>query len=70
MDVAKIRKSALKPQQKMSALKDFIIQKYLHAWVLGRYCNKSLKKLDVKVKGALRQWPHDCPLGFFHTAVK
>jgi hypothetical protein len=72
-DVAMVGKSALKPQQKMSALRDFIIPKYLHAWVLGRYCNKSLKKLDVKVRGAVRKWlhlPHDCPLGFFHTAVK
>jgi hypothetical protein len=65
-NVAKIGKSALKASAKSKCTWDFIIPKYVHAWVLGRYCNKNLKKLDVKVRGAVRKW-----LGYtFHMTAQ
>jgi hypothetical protein len=68
----KISKAPLRPQQRVSMLKDFLIPKYIHTWVLGRLDIKMLKRFDMTIRAYLRKWlrlPHDVPVGFFHAAV-
>lgn len=66
----RITKARLKPQQRLTVLTKYLIPKYLHALVLGRLHKRSLEKLDVLTRAAVRRWfhlPNDLPLGFFHA---
>jgi hypothetical protein len=72
-EVARLKRAPLKPQQRIIALRDFVIPKHQHAWVLGRYSKRFFRSLDVKIRSTVREWlrlPHDVPIGFFHAGVK
>lgn len=69
----RISGAPLKPVQRVTLLKDFLLPKYFHGLVLGKVDIKYLKGMDVKVRRCLRRWlhlPHDSPNAFFHAAVK
>lgn len=68
----RISKAKLKPQQRVKVLKQYLIPKFQHALVLGRIHKRSLERLDVSNRAAVRKWlhlPHDLPLGFFHAPI-
>jgi hypothetical protein len=72
-DIEKVSRAPLKPQQRLEILREFVIPKYQHAWVLGRFDRKHFKIIDVKVRAVVRKWlrlPNDVPLGFFHANIK
>ncbi len=72
-EMARLTRAPLKPQQRLIVLREFIIPKHQHAWVLGRFNKRYFAKLDVQVREKVRGWlrlPHDVPIGFFHASVK
>lgn len=67
-----ITKSPLKPQQKLTVLRQYLIPKYLHSMVLGRLEMLNYKRLDKIVRAAVRRWlrlPNDATNGIFHAPI-
>ena len=64
----------LKPQQKVRLLTSHLLPKLSHRLQLGDGVNlKTLKKVDLHVRKALRTWlhlPHDVPNEFFYAKVQ
>ena len=63
----------LKPQQRMTVLRTYLIPQIYHIVVLDHVTGKQLENMDYKVRSAVRQWlkmPADTPVGFFHSEVK
>lgn len=68
----RIRCAPLKPQQRMKILRDYLVPRYVHSFVLGRVSHGALRKIDCRVRAAVRQWlrlPSDVPRGFFHAPI-
>jgi len=68
-----LTKAPLKPQQRIRLLRDCLLPRYYHRWVVGSVSAKTLKKADVLVKTAVRRWlrfPHDVPAGYFHAPIQ
>lgn len=68
-----LTKAPLKPQQRIRLLRDCLLQRYYHRWVVGSVCAKTLKRADVTVRTAVRRWlrlPHDVPAGYFHAPIQ
>lgn len=68
-----LTKAPLKPQQRLRFLRDHLLPRYYHRWVLGSVSSKSLRGWDVLVRGAVRKWlrfPHDVPAGYFHAPIQ
>jgi Reverse transcriptase (RNA-dependent DNA polymerase) len=68
-----IAKAPLKPQQRLLVLRDYLIPRYAHKLTFGRVNAGHLRKVDVKIRQAIRGWlrlPHDVPKGYFHAPVK
>ncbi|KAG0435539.1 hypothetical protein HPB47_018428 [Ixodes persulcatus] len=68
----RVRKAPLKPQQRLLVLRTYLLPRLFHRLILGPWSVGLLKKLDAKVRAALRSWlalPHDVPLGYFHASV-
>ena len=67
-----VTRAPLKPQQRLYVLKQHIIPSMFHQLVLTGSTNKLLKFLDVKIRGAVKQWlklPKDTPGAFIHSAI-
>ncbi|KAG7196381.1 hypothetical protein KM043_018805, partial [Ampulex compressa] len=70
--IDKIRRAPLKPQQRLRLLRDCLLPRYYHRWILGSVNIRSLKAIDVQVRTAVRSWlrlPHDVPVGYFHAPI-
>ncbi|EEC11282.1 reverse transcriptase, putative [Ixodes scapularis] len=68
----RVKKAPLKPQQRLLVLRTYLLPRLFHRLILGPWSVGLLKKLDTKVRAALRSWlalPHDVPLGYFHAPV-
>ena len=68
----KLTHAPLKPQQRLFALKVFVLPKCYHVMALGRVNVGELNRVDKNVRAALRRWlalPHDTPVGYFHAPV-
>ncbi|VDN28088.1 unnamed protein product, partial [Dibothriocephalus latus] len=68
-----VTKAPLKPQQRLSLLKQHCVPKLLHELVLGAVHRNTLKRLDVQIRQAVRLWlrlPTDTPTSFLHAAVR
>jgi hypothetical protein len=68
----RLTKAPLKPQQRMSLLRDFLLPSMYHQMIFagssGQYC----KSMDLEVRKKVRQWlglPHDTPYAFFGCDV-
>lgn len=73
INMAKVGKAPLKPQQKLFLLKYFVLPKYVHSMVLGGIGKVALASLDVLTRNSVREWlklPHDTPVPYFHAPVK
>ena len=68
-----ISRAPLKPFQRMTILRTFLIPKYLHELVLAPVGDGWLRWLDNSLRANVRQWlklPKDTPVAFFHARTK
>ncbi|KAL3243001.1 hypothetical protein MRX96_020680 [Rhipicephalus microplus] len=68
----RLSKAPLKPQQRMVALRTYLITRLIHRLVLGPVSSKLLKSFDAMVRGTVRKWlnlPQDVTLGFFYAPI-
>lgn len=68
--LANLRKAPLKPQQRLHALRTFLIPQLYHRLTLGNVMIGSLNKTDALIREAVRNWlnlPKDVPNAFFHA---
>ncbi|KAH7976951.1 hypothetical protein HPB52_021918 [Rhipicephalus sanguineus] len=68
--LSRLAKVPLKPQQRLLALRFYLIPRLIHRLVLGPISAKLLLGLDRMIRAAVRTWlnlPHDVPLGFLHA---
>ncbi|KAH8030322.1 hypothetical protein HPB51_006754 [Rhipicephalus microplus] len=68
----RLAKAPLKPQQRLVALRFYLIPRLVHRLVLGPVSAKMLLKLDRSIRAAVRHWlnlPHDVTLGFLYAPV-
>jgi hypothetical protein len=70
--LVRLTQAPLKPQQRLSLLRDFLIPSTYHQLIFagasGQYC----KQLDIEIRKKVRQWlglPHDTPYAFFGCDV-
>ena len=66
-------KARLKPAQRVYILRTHLIPRYQHCHTLGKTTKKSLKYLDVLIRGAVRSWlrlPKDTSLGVFYASCR
>lgn len=69
----RLTRAPLKPQQRLLALRAFLLPRLFHSLVLGRCSRRFLKWADIRVRAAVRSWlrlPGDVPVSFFHAAVR
>ncbi|MGL5225814.1 MAG: reverse transcriptase domain-containing protein [Aeromonas sp.] len=70
MMLAEIRAAPLKPQQRLMLTRDFMIPRLIHGLVLGHAHRNTLKRMDVMIRRAVREWlrlPKDTSLGLLHA---
>lgn len=68
-----LTKAPLKPQQRLRLLRDHLLPRYYHRWVVGSVTAKKLKGVDIMLRAAIRRWlrlPHDVPAGYFHAPIQ
>ena len=68
-----VKKSPLKPYQKLELVRTYVCAKVLHEMVLGRVTKGLLLSYDAAVRECLRdilQLPKDIPIAFFYAKVK
>jgi hypothetical protein len=66
----RLTRAPLKPQQRMHLLRVFLLPRFYHVWTFGRLNAGILRRLDIRVRNAIRTWlrlPHDVPVGYFHA---
>lgn len=68
-----LTRAPLKPQQRLKALRCFLVRPFYHGLILGRANFGRLRGLDMQVRAAVRRWlrlPGDTAMGFFHASVR
>ncbi|GLV41736.1 hypothetical protein CBL_12025 [Carabus blaptoides fortunei] len=73
LQLATISKDPLKPQQRLFALRTFIVPATYHQLTLGKTHLGFLMKLDNSIRRAVRKWlalPLDCPSAYVHADHK
>ena len=68
-----LRSAPLKPQQRLYALRVALLPRLYHSLVLGKARLGMLRRLDIRVRGYVRQFlrlPADLSLGAFYAPVK
>lgn len=71
--IEQLTKAPLKPQQRLRLLRDCLLPRYYHRWVIGAVTSKTLRGVDMLVRAAVRRWlrlPHDVPAGYFHAPIQ
>jgi len=71
--IEQLTRAPLKPQQRLRLLRDCLLPRYYHRWVVGTVSAKTLKGMDIVVRTAVRRWlrfPHDVPAGYFHAPIQ
>lgn len=70
--LARLARAPLKPQQRLVALRSYLLPRLIHRLVLGPISAKLLKALDKMVRASARTWlslPHDVPVGFLYAPI-
>ncbi|GLV44532.1 hypothetical protein CBL_12121 [Carabus blaptoides fortunei] len=73
LQLATISKAPLKTQQRLFALRTFIVPATYHQLTLGKTHLGFLRKLDNSIRRAVRKWlalPLDCPSAYVHADHK
>lgn len=68
-----ISKAPLKPQQRLTLLRDYLLPRLYHRWIVGSVTSRTLKSADIVVRTSVRRWlrlPHDAPVGYFHAPIQ
>lgn len=68
----RLTKAPLKPQQRMHALRAFVLSSLLHRVTLDNVNLGALRKVDVGSRRYVRKWldlPTDAPNAYFHGSV-
>ncbi|CAL7932839.1 unnamed protein product [Xylocopa violacea] len=71
--IAILSRAALKPQQRLFALRVMVLPSLYHVLTLGSTNLSRLKRVDNLVRGAARKWlalPHDVVNAYFHANAK
>lgn len=71
-EIARLDRAALKPQQKMFALRTCLIPRTFHSISLGLIAIGRLNALDRELRRMVRKWlklPIDTPTAYFHSAI-
>lgn len=69
----RLKKSPLKPYQKITLLRSNVIPKVLHELILGRITKGLLEQYDLLVRNFVRNLiglPNDIPTSFFYSKIK
>lgn len=73
LTIERLTRAPLKPQQRLRLLRDHLLPRYYHRWIVGSVSAKTLKGLDIIVRTAVRRWlrfPHDVPAGYLHAPIQ
>lgn len=73
VELQRMTRAPLKPQQRLKILRCFLITRYYHLLVLSGCTLKVLRHLDLQVRAAVRRWlrlPKDVPVAYFHAACR
>ncbi|KAG7196445.1 hypothetical protein KM043_018855 [Ampulex compressa] len=73
IELDRLTKAPLKPQQRLKILRCFLIPRFYHALVLAGTTLGKLRALDRQVREAIRRWlrlPHDTANAYFHTPCR
>uniref|UniRef100_A0A1A9VZG3 Reverse transcriptase domain-containing protein n=1 Tax=Glossina brevipalpis TaxID=37001 RepID=A0A1A9VZG3_9MUSC len=68
----RLTKAALKPQQRLHALRTVLIPQLYHKITLGNVRISCLNKLDKTIRSYVRRWlalPHDITTAFYHAPI-
>jgi hypothetical protein len=68
----RVTRASMKPQQRLYLLHTHLIPSLHHHLVLDKISDKTLRRMDVAIRKAMRQWlhlPKDLPLPMFHSPV-
>lgn len=68
----RLTRAPLKPQQRLHALRIYLIPQLHHKLTLGSITIGGLRKTDVLIRKAVRKWlnlPDDVPVAFFHAST-
>lgn len=68
-----ITRAPLKPQQRLRLLRDYLLPRYYHRWIVGSVTANTLRRVDITVRAAIRRWlrfPHDVPAGYMHAPIQ
>lgn len=68
-----LAKAPLKPQQRLFALRTFVLPSVSYSLILGRTNIGYLRKIDAVVRKEVRKWldlPHDSPSAYIHADYK
>lgn len=71
-EIARLDRAALKPQQRMFALRTCLIPRTFHLISLGLIAIGRLNALDRQIRRVARKWlklPQDVPKAYFHGAI-
>lgn len=69
----RLSKAPLKPQQRLLALRSFLLPRIFHPLVLGRCNQRTLRELDLTIRSFIRRWlrlPKDVPIPFFYASTR
>uniref|UniRef100_A0A6V7KNY1 Reverse transcriptase domain-containing protein n=1 Tax=Bracon brevicornis TaxID=1563983 RepID=A0A6V7KNY1_9HYME len=69
----RVTKAPLKPQQRLTILRVFLIPRFIHRLVFGISTHGMLRRLDKTVRKSVRTWlflPKDIPTAFIHTSIQ
>ena len=72
LKIQRLSRAPLKPQQRMFALRTFLIPMLYHQLTLGGIHLGCLRKIDSQIRLAIRRWlvlPPDVPNAYFHSSV-
>ena len=67
-----LRKAPLKPQQRLFALRCYVIPKLYHQLALGNVLVNALNGVDLAIRSAIRKGlnlPYDIPRAYFHSSI-
>lgn len=70
-DLKVLLNSAMKPQQKLFCLNNYLIPKHFHSLIFSKMTAGLLKKADISIRKAARKihLPHELPKAAFHERV-
>lgn len=73
VELQRITRAPLTPQQRLKILRCFLVTRYYHLLVLSGCTMKVLRQLDLQTRAAVRRWlrlPKDVPVAYIHASCR